>query len=87
LIGFIIGAASGAAQFMMLSKFTNAVTGGALNIKAALFGISQFFLPLVVLLCCAMLLPDGLMWSGIGMAASLIICSLVKFIRSLKNGK
>lgn len=80
MFGLIIGAVSGGFQFWMLSRFTNAVTRGALDIKAVLFGISQFFLPVAVLLLCALLLPNGLMWSGIGMAACLIICAFTKFI-------
>lgn len=87
LTGLIIGAASGAIQFLILSKFTRAVTGGTLSVKSALFGVLQFFLPLIVLLGCALLFPKGLMWSGIGMAATLIACALVSFILRLKSAK
>ena len=84
MIGLIIGAVSGAAQFLLLSKFTASVTGGTLCVKTALFGVSQFFIPVAVLLCCALLFPAGLMWSGIGMAASLVICALINFVFRLK---
>ena len=84
MIGLFIGAASGTVQFRMLSKFTSAVTCGALNVKAVLLGTSQFFLPLAVLLICALILPEYLMWSGIGMAAALTVCALASFITSRK---
>ena len=87
LIGLVIGVASGAVQFWMLSKFTRAITDGAINVKSVLFGMSQFFLPIVVLLCCALLFPAGLMWSGIGMAASLLFCAIVGFLITVKKRK
>ena len=81
LVGLIIGVASGALQFLMLAKFTKAVTGGGLSKRAVLFGISQFFLPLVVLLACAFLLTDALLWAAAGMAAVLILGSFAKFLK------
>ena len=85
MIGLIIGAVCGAIQFWMLSRFTRAVTGGALSIKTVLFGVSQFFMPVAVLLCCALLFPKGLMWSGIGMAAVLVVSAFTKFTITIKN--
>jgi hypothetical protein len=71
----------------MLSRFTRAVTGGALSIKTVLFGVSQFFMPVAVLLCCALLFPKGLMWSGIGMAAVLVFSAFTKFMTAVKHTK
>ena len=85
MIGLLIGAISGAVQFWMLAKFTASVTSGSITVKSVLLGVFQFFLPFIVLLCCALLLPDGLMWSGIGMAAELIICALLKFTASVSG--
>jgi len=80
LPGFIIGAASGAVQFWLLLKFTNAVTRGDISYKVAVFAISQFLLPIVVLICCALLLYQSLLFTGIGMTASLIICAVARFL-------
>ena len=90
LLGLIIGAASGVLQFWLLSKFTAVVTdgntaGGKLNNKMVLFAVSQFLLPLLVLLGCALLLFDGLLWAGAGMAASLIICAAARFLISRRQ--
>ena len=80
LLGLVIGAASGSLQFHMLSKFTKAITTGTLNNKTVMLGVMQFLLPLAVLLGCAFLLNDSLLWAATGMAASLVICSLAKFV-------
>ena len=79
LLGLIIGAASGFLQFWMLAKFTKAVTGGALDKKAVILGVCQFILPLAVLIGCAFLLNDSLLWAAAGIAGALIICALAKF--------
>ena len=80
LPGLIIGVASGVLQFWMLAKFTKAVTGGGLDKKAVLFGVFQFFLPLAVLLGCAFLLSDALVWAAVGIAGSLVLCALARYI-------
>jgi len=85
LLGFFIGAASGVLQFLLLSKFTGAVTGGKFNNKMVLLAVSQFLLPLLVLLGCAFLLFESLLWTGIGMAGSLIICAVVRFVVSRRR--
>ena len=84
MLGFIIGAASGVIQFWMLSKFTGAIILGKLNSKVVLFAVSQFILPLIVLLCCSLLLPLSLLWAGVGMAVSLIFCAVIKFLLTPK---
>jgi len=85
LLGFFIGAASGALQFWLLTKYTKAVTGGNFGNKTVLFAIPQFLLPLLVLLGCALLMPESLLWTGAGMAGSLIIFALVRFLVSGKH--
>ena len=80
LLGLIIGVASGALQFWMLARFTKAVTGGGFGKKAVIFGICQFFLPLVVLLVCAFLLSGALLWAAVGMIAALVIPSFTRFM-------
>ena len=84
LLGLMIGVASGLLQFYMLSRFTKAVTGGSLNTKAVMLGIGQFITPLVVLLICAFLLNNALLWAGIGIVAALTICALARFIFAQK---
>jgi hypothetical protein len=80
VVGFLIGAASGALQFWLLSRFTRAITGGGLNTKAALMGAGQFFLPLAVLLAVAAFMRAWLLAAALGMAAALIGCALASFI-------
>ena len=84
MIGLIIGVASGLLQFLMLSKFTKAVTGGGLDRKALLFGVCQFLLPLAVLLGCAYLLRNALLWAAIGMVAVLVVCSMARLLLNKK---
>ena len=84
LIGLAIGAVSGVLQFWMLSRFTKAVTGGGLDKKAVLFGVCQFLLPLIVLLACAFLIRDSLLWAAIGMVVVLVLSSFVKFFLTKK---
>ena len=85
MLGFFIGAASGAVQFLLLSKFTAAITGGSVDNKAVILAVSQLFLPLIVLLGCALLHLGSLLWAGVGMAASLVICAAARFLFSLKK--
>jgi len=86
LLGLIIGAASGVLQFWMLARFTKAVTGGGLDKKAVLFGVCQFLLPLVVLLGCAYLFYNALLWAAVGMIAVLVVCAVARFIFAKKSG-
>jgi len=76
----LIGVATGAVQFFLLFKFVTSVTGGKTGTKTLLFAITQFLFPFAILVICAFLLPDSLMWIGIGIAASLITCAVVKFV-------
>lgn len=87
MLGLVIGAASGAVQFWMLLKFVNAVTGGILNTKAVLLGVFQFFLPLVVLLSCALLFPGSLLPAASGMAGALIICAVTRFLITIRSNR
>ena len=81
LPGLVVGVASGLLQFWMLVRFTKAVTGNGLNKKSILLGISQFLLPLAVLLGCVFLLRDSLLWAASGMAAVLIVCAVARFLK------
>ena len=87
LLGFFIGAVTGTVQFFLLSKFTGALTGGKFGKKAVLFAVTQFLLPFAVLLICAFFLSDELLFAGIGIAAALVICAVVKFILASKASK
>jgi len=87
LIGLIIGVIFGLAQFWLLSKFTSTVSRGEFDKKTALFAVFQFLLPVAVLVPCAFLLPNGLLWSGVGMASTLIVCAIVRFLITLKSGR
>ena len=80
LLGLIIGAVSGFLQFLMLAGFTKAITSGVIEKKAVLFGVAQFFLPLAVLLVCAFLLRDSLIWAAVGMTGVLVVFAFARFI-------
>ena len=93
LIGLVLGIVSGAAQFVLLARFSKAVTGdgsdkestNGFDRKAALIGVGQFFLPFAVLLGCALLLPDALLWAAIGMCATLCIFAVVRFVNTKRG--
>ena len=87
MLGFSIGAVSGVVQFLLLSKFTRSATGGKFNNKTVLFAVCQFLLPLGVLVGCAFLLREALIWTGAGIAGSLIVCAVVHFIIARKKDK
>jgi len=80
IIGLVIGIITGAIQFFLLFKFVTSVTGGKPGIKTLLFAITQFLFPFAVLVVCAFIIPDSLMWVGIGIAATLVICAVIRFI-------
>ena len=80
LLSLIIGIATGILQFMMLAMFTKAIASGVLSIRTVVLGICQFLIPLAVLLLCAFLFSDALLWVAIGMVAALVISA---FARSL----
>jgi len=80
IIALIFGIATGVVQFFLLYKFVTSVTGGKTGSKTLIFAVTQFLFPFVILVICAFLLPGGLMWLGIGAAASLITCAVVKFV-------
>ena len=77
-----IGVVAGAIQYLLLQKFTGSVTAGKGKSggKSAAFALAQFLLPFVVLVVCALVYVDSLMWVGIGMASALLICAVVKFV-------
>lgn len=74
--GLFIGIASGAFQFWMLSRFTRSVTTGKFGVKTVPIAVAQFLFPFIVLIGCAFLLTDGLLWAGVGMAVVLIACAV-----------
>jgi accessory gene regulator protein AgrB len=85
VIAVIVGLATGVVQFLLLFKFVTSVTGGKAGVKTLIFAITQFLFPFVILVACAFLLPSGLMWLGIGAAASLVTCAVVKFVFMTKK--
>ena len=80
ILSVLIGLVTGIIQFFLLYKFVTSVTGGKQGIKTLIFAVTQFLFPFAVLVLCAFLLTDNLMWIGIGAAASLIISAVIRFI-------
>lgn len=87
MLGFVIGFAAGIGQFFLLSRFVSMVTSGTFSINAAVFGILQFIIPLIVLLLCVFVARQDLTWAAMGIAAALIGGAVIKFIRSGRPGK
>ena len=85
IIGLIIGIISGAAQFLILAKFTSIVTGNAQKKTSAFYAIIQFALPFAVLVGCALLIEGSLLWAAIGMTVTLMLCAFLRFILSNKK--
>jgi len=87
MLGFIIGAISGAVQFWLLSKFTGAITRNKDKVKrrTILFALIQFLMPFAVLVVVAFLLPGYLMLTAIGMAAALVVSAIVRYINASKH--
>jgi len=82
LIGFLVGVCSGALQFWLLTKFTGPAASVKKQHKTLFFALSQFLLPFCVLVGCAFFLSASMLWVGIGMAVSMIICAIIKLIIS-----
>ena len=85
VIAAVVGLATGVVQFLLLYKFVTSVTGGKAGSKTLLFAITQFLFPFAILVICAFILPSGLMWLGIGAAASLVTCAVIKFVFMTKK--
>jgi len=86
-IAIVIGIITGIVQFYLLQKFTGAVTMGKITNKTVIFAITQFLFPFAVLVACAFTIGDRLLWVGIGIAASLITCAIIKFITVARSNK
>ena len=80
IIGLVVGIITGTIQFFLLSKFVTSVTGSKFGNKTLIFAITQFLFPFAVLIACAFLIGDSLMWVGIGIASALIIGAVIKFV-------
>jgi len=85
VVAVLIGIVTGGVQFFLLYKFVTSVTGGNVGIKTLVFALTQFLFPFAILVICAFLLPNSLMWVGIGIAASLITCAVVRFVKVSKQ--
>lgn len=83
MVGFLIGLLAGFIQFIMLCRFTDAVTkDGKIPILEALF---QIFIPVIALLGCALLVPKELIWAAGGIVSFIIIGAVIKFIKRRKD--
>ena len=87
LPGLLIGLAAGVVHFYALSRFTAAITGGEITSRAVVLGILQFFIPLTVLVLCAFLAHEMLVWTAVGMAAALICGGVAAFAVSIRRSK
>ncbi|MDR0906043.1 MAG: hypothetical protein LBN00_07700 [Oscillospiraceae bacterium] len=81
IIGIIIGLAAGAAQYLLLSRFTRRVTAGPESGSGfVLFGLLQWVLPFAVLLLVGLLYTPALLPAGITIATTLIVGAVARII-------
>ena len=85
IIAVVVGIATGAVQFFLLYKFVTSVTGGKIGTKTLIFAVTQFLFPFAILVILAFMLPNNLIWAGIGIAASLITSAVLRFIKVQKQ--
>jgi len=83
--GLFIGIASGAFQFWMLSVFTRSITSGRFSVRTVPIAVAQFLFPFIILVGCAFLLADSLLWVGVGMAVVLVACAVAWFVYSRRR--
>lgn len=85
MVGFLIGLCCGFVQFILLCRFTDAVTrDGRIPILEA---ILQIFIPVITLLGCALLVQKELIWAASGIVSFLIIGAIIKFIKKRNDTK
>ncbi len=75
-----IGAVAGAGAFLLLAKTTSAILSGHAA-RAALPMLGNLAIILGVLLGTAFIASNYLVWMGIGLAAGLLICAVIRVIR------
>lgn len=75
-----IGVVAGAGAFLLLGKTTAAILSGDAA-RAALPMLGNLAIILGVLLGTALLASNYLVWMGIGLAAGLLICAVIRVIR------
>ena len=85
MLGLFIGIVAGAFQFWMLTRLTRSITGGKFTVKTVPIALAQFLFPFAVLLGCAFLVTDGLIWAGAGLAVTLTVCAAVWFVYSRRR--
>ncbi len=79
MIGLFIGLACGTAVYFSLAKVSTGITQGTgASIPFILLAV---FVPIIVLIGCAFLLTEELVFAGIGTAASLVAISIGRFIK------
>ena len=79
MVGFLLGAVAGIVQFWVLTKFAGLISSGDMSAKAVLFGLLQFFIPFIVLVCVAFIWKAFLIWTATGIVAALIVGIVVKY--------
>ena len=79
-IALVIGAVAGAVAFLLLGKTTTAILSGDAA-RAALPMLGNLAIIMGVLLGTAFIASDYLVWMGIGLAAGLLICAVIRVIR------
>ena len=80
MLGFFIGVVTGIVQFLLLTKFTGAVTKGKMTGKTVIFAVTQFLFPFAVMVLCAFFIVDSLMFIAIGIASAMICGAVARYI-------
>ena len=84
MLGFLLGAAFGGAQLVLLLLAVNSVSRGKLKIWAL---VGQYLCPVAGLLLCALLARGQLLMCAVTISSLLIIGAVVKFISARKGKK
>lgn len=84
-LGFFIGAATAAGQFWVLTRVYGSSAHVKRSVRTTFFIISQFLVPLIVLLSSTLLLEDGPMLVGVGMLLTLAVLSVGEKVYERRN--
>lgn len=87
MFAVIIGMCVGAGQMLLLNAITKPLLSGDKPKHAALLILAKLALYAVALLGTALLWPSMLVHMGVGLAAGLIVMSVVLFLRTSRRQK
>jgi len=85
--GFLVGLPLGLLQIIGIVKFSAMVTGGQFKKSAVWFILGDILLLVAVFIGVALISTDQLIWTATGMAAFMIVASVIIYIKKMKSGR